>query len=428
RSIPNLFGATIPYYPFFVVFCKKTRKNVEALIRVKFNHCFPNLSIFILILLFSYLQTGCSSKSEIAEYKSPVSIYLLSAGKQKIPMVGIAAEEVWFTRVKNFSAVAAQDREFVPWPQAVRVSDIAETENGTIVILINKKGVAVVNEAAVTNNSLLFSSKITHESLSSYTSGKIITDLGAGSNSILCHIFVDSFFVDNPVPPFSPFIKIDFDYMRNGAVLTGNAVYSQHNYPAAVNNFSLIDLKKVNNEWYSAWKKSDATRTMFKYFTHSSAVGENASEITETRFRFANRSLSESNFSDKLKEFISNVIKNEANTNSVIELKLRSKNNPVVMTYLLRAAGDDSRYYKKICVAAAQGRYFISYNGKIYLIENDNLYLLSGVEKLPHGFRYTALYASGNKLYAAWEQQNFFLTGASGLTLIDIKRVDKIPQ
>ncbi|MCL2294689.1 MAG: hypothetical protein FWC36_07485 [Spirochaetes bacterium] len=31
RSIPNLFGATTPYYPFFAVFCKKTRKNMEAL-------------------------------------------------------------------------------------------------------------------------------------------------------------------------------------------------------------------------------------------------------------------------------------------------------------------------------------------------------------------------------------------------------------
>ena len=367
-------------------------------------------------LLFSliFLQTGCSNKSEIQEYKKHVSIYLLSA----------ASGQEWFNSVKDFSAITAQEKALVPWPKAVRITDIAETENGTIVILVNKKGVAVIGgiDTNIDNDKSVFSSKITDESLSNFSSGKIIT----GINSVLCHIYIDSFFDNNLPFPLSPFAEIDFDNKKTTPA--GGAVYKAHNYPAIIDNLSLINIKNIGDKWFSAWKKSDTNETILKYFVHNSAMGENASEISESEFMRTNLLLNDSNLPDNIKEFISNIIEVEKSNNSVIELELRSKDNPVVITYLAGAVGSNSSYYEKMCVSAEQDIYFISYKGEIYLIENNNIYMFSELEKLPNNYNYTVLYVSEGTLYAAWEYQSFFLTGASGLTLIDIKKVDKILQ
>ena len=365
------------------------------------------------LLFFFILQTGCSNKSDITSndkpgYQNPVSIFLLSDTSDQIK----GNQEEWFYSIKDFSLITAQTRSLTPWPQAVRISDIAETENGAIVILINKKGVITVAGSASINDT----AKITHESLANYTSEEIITN----SNLVLCHVYNDTFFDNNFSVPLSPFVEIDIDNKKS--------IYRQNDYPAITNNFSLINLKKIDDKWFSAWKKSNDNGTIFKYFMHNSPLGENASEITESRFMLANQVLNNSNLPNNLKDFISNITKVEINNNFIIEVELRSKDNPVVTKYLLGTAGSDSSHYEKMCVSSEQGKYFISYKGEIYLIENGNLYCFSGVEKLPHNYNYTVLYASGDTLYAAWEQQRFFLTGACGLTLIDKKRVDKITQ
>ncbi|MCL2792910.1 MAG: hypothetical protein FWD87_07445 [Spirochaetaceae bacterium] len=365
-------------------------------------------------MLFSFLQTGCSKRPEILSHGEEVYIYPVS-----IFLLPPAHGEEWFYNVKDFSIITMQARPLIPWPQAIRITDIAETENGTIVILINRKGVVSVcsnNEGAPFCGSEFFSTKITNESLAKFTSGKIITD----NNFILCHIYADTFFNDNFYVPLSPFIKIDIDNKKS--------IHSQHNYPAIINDFSLINLKKRDGNWFSAWKKVDAHATVFKYFMHNSSLGENAIEIAESRFKQANWFLNNSSLSDSIKKFISNIAKAEIDNNYIIEVELRSKDNPVVTTYLLGTAGSNSNHFEKMCIAIEEEKHFISYKGKIYFIENDSLYLLSGVEKLPPNFRYTVLYASGGILYAAWEEQSFFLTGASGLTIIDKKRVDKILQ
>ena len=401
------------------------------------------------ILFFLFLQTGCSNKSEIPQnakqgYKKPVSIYLLSAASDPSFYRDLQAadKEEWFYSVKDFSIITAREKPLVPWPRAVRISDIVETENGTIVILINKKGVAAfqeigafqgagafqgtaaVQKAADFQGDGFLSAKITDESFSNYTSGKIITN----NNSILCHVYADTFFDENFSAPLSPFVEIDIDKKKS--------TYTKHNYPVSTNDYSLINLKKINDKWFSAWKKSNAKETLFKYFVHSSHLGENAGEIAESKFMLADQFLNNSNLPDTLKKFISNITKPEISNNSIIEVEIRSKDNQVVTTYLMGTAGSDSSHYEKMCVsperaealAGSAGRYFISYKGGIYFIENNNVYLLSGVEKLPNNYRYTVLYASEEMLYAAWEQQRFFLTGACGFTLIEKKRVDKIQQ
>ena len=419
---------------------------------MRYIFCSINICGALLYLLFfSFLFTGCSNSSEITEYKNPVSIYLLSdtsgvessasarIGGAKTSASGESssgvktsakvepsvkvepslanagftenAREEWFIQVKDFSKNSIKERSFIPWPQAVRISDIAETENGTIVFLINKKGIIAGNGAG----GLLSSSKISHENLDKYTSGKIITN----RNSILCHVYIDTFFDKTLSCPISPFIEIDIDNKKS--------INSQHKYPAVIKNFSLINLKKIEDKWFSAWKKSDTKGTKFKYFVHNTPLGENAKEISESGFMLADQFLNKSNLPDQVKKFIFNITKKEIN-NCVIELELRNKDNPAVITYLLKAAGSESSHYEKMCVSLDQGSYFLSYKGEIFLIEKDNLYLLTGVEKLPQNISYTVLYVSGNTLYAAWEEQNFFFTGASGLTLIDKKRVDKIQQ
>ncbi len=409
-----------------------SHKNIQVLSVVR-------LMAIIWIIFFSLFQTGCSNKKdnkkESVEFKNPVSIYLLSP----------PAREEWFTGIKDFSAATGAS-EMVPWPQAVRITDIAETENGAIVILVNKRGVIAGKVSAAdsgislqnskassinkdqpanakkksnnndNNPSYSLISQITHESLDACTSGKIVK----GGGSILCHVYIDSFFDNSLSLPSSPFVEIDIDNSKS--------IYSRHSYPDALSKLSLINLKKIDDKWFSAWKKSDNNGTFFKYFIHNSAIGENASEIAESRFMLANQFLNKSNLPDNIKEFIFNITKTEQDNNSVIELELRSKNISAVSTYLLGAAESNSSKYEKICAASEQGKYFISYKGEIYLIENSGIFKLSGAGKLPDNYNYTVLYAAEDTLYAAWEQQNFFLTGASGFSLIDIKRVDKIPQ
>ena len=359
------------------------------------------------------MQTGCSNKRESAENKNPVLIYLLSA----------ASGEEWLKNVKDFSAIIAQERAAVPWPQAVRITDIAETENGKIAVLINKKGVITANPADSSINfadnaenidaGLFFSSKITHEGLNNFTSNEIIKD----SDTLLCHVYIDTFFDNSFSSPPSPFIQIDIDNKKSA--------YSQHNFPAVTDKFSLINLKKIDEKWFSAWKKSNSKETVFKYFIHTSPTGENCVEITESMFMIPNQFVNKSNLPDTVKQTILNIAKSEIKNNTVIEFEIRSKDNPVVMKYLLGASGKN---YEKICISLAKEKYFISYKGEIYIIENDKLYLFPGAAKLPRNYNYTVLYAFEDMLYAAWEEQNFFLTGAAGLTMIDEKRVDKIPQ
>jgi len=370
------------------------------------------LQIIVLpVLFFSLLQTGCSKKTEIQPYdkqgyKNPAIIYLLS----DTPDQGKDDRGNLLHSIKDFSSIASQEIPFTPWPQALRISDIAETEDGTIVISINKRGVITFREPGV------FLSEIAHESFTDYTSGKIITD----HNFVLCQVYTDSFFNNNLSVPKSPLVEINID--------TKKSINSRHNYPAATNNLSLINLKKIDDKWFSAWKKSDTTGTSFKYFIHNNPLGENAAEITESKFMFANKFLNKSNLPDNLKDFISKITKVEINNNSIIEVEVRSRDSEVLTIYLLGVAGSTSSHYEKMCISAEPGKYFISYRGEIYILEDGNSYLFSGVEKLPNNYNYTVLYASNDILYAAWEQQRFFLSGACGLSLIDKKRVDKIPQ
>jgi len=368
-------------------------------------------SIYLILLLL----TCCTKNpSDSAQYGIKTDTEAAS------PIVHLLLEREggykgWFREISSPGNNLQLEEALYPWPLAVRISDIAGTDEGTAVC-VNGKGAALFGMSGGGDDIFYFTAEI----FAYKTTGNIIKK----ENSILCHIYKNTFFTgDYLSDDYGPFVEID---------LKGNTVkkYAPGNltvHSSFPSGYSLTELNLKGKEWYSAWKQSSKTKTMFRYFTHTTPEGENIREINEQIFKSSIMELNESTAPDLLKNSIVQLLEKMGGTNKIIDLTLRGPDMPAPLEYSAGNLNGNREKYEKINAAAGEGQYFFTYGKRIYTVENNKIFMLE-VDKLPQDYYYTALYWQNGKLYAAWEQQQFYLTGKAGLSIINEKKVDKITQ
>lgn len=367
------------------------------------------MAVHACILLF---LSGCaknSSDSGQAERKTETDAAL--------PVIHLLLETEpsdntqWFREISFLGNSQKAEAELYPWPLSVRISDIAGTDEGAAVC-VNGKGIAFFSPAGGKSRI----SYIAVEDFAKKTTGNIIKK----ENSILCHIYKNTFFTDDLISDDSaPFVEID---------LKDNSVKKfVPESPVFPSGYSLTELNLKEEIWYSAWKQSDKSKTVFRYFTHTTPGGENLKEITEAVFKSSVRELDKSNAPVLLKKSLDHLLETKGGTKKIIDLTLRSPYLPAPVSYSVNSQNGNREKYEKINAAAGDEKYYFAYGKGIFTAENNKISMLE-IDKLPEDYYYTALYYQDGKLYAAWEQQQFYLTGEAGLSIIDEKKVDKITQ
>ncbi len=368
-------------------------------------------NIFLVLLLL----TGCvknssdSAQSEIkadAEAVSPIVHLLLERE---------GGSKGWFREISLPGNKFRNKEALYPWPLSVRISDIAGTDYGTAVC-VNRKGIALFGLSGGEGDISYFAD----ENFAKKTTGNIIKK----ENSILCHIYKNTFFTDDYLSDDSdPFVEIDL----KGNTVKKYAPDKPTAYPSFLAGYSLTELNLKEKIWYSAWKQSSKTKTLFRYFTHTTPEGENIREVTEQIFKSSIMELKESTAPVLLKENIVQLLEIMDGTNKIIDLTLRGPDMPAPLEYSAGSLNGNREKYEKINAAEGDGKYFFTYNKRIYTTENNKILMLE-IDKLPEDYFYTALSYQNGKLYAAWEQQQFYLTGEAGLSIINEKKVEKITQ
>ncbi|MDX9800358.1 MAG: hypothetical protein RBT69_03365 [Spirochaetia bacterium] len=345
-------------------------------------------------------DSAVSGSADKAETGSAIVHLLLESDEGK-----------WFREISSPGNRAGNEVLLYPWPLSVRISDIAGAAEGAAVY-VNRKGIALFDSNSNFNNVSYFAD----EDFTKNTAGNIVKK----ENTILCHIYKNTFFTSSShSDPSYPFIEIDLK----------NNVIKKHvsEYPGYLSEYSLTELNLSDTNWYSAWKKSNSDKTIFRYFIHSTPEGKDIKEITENSFKSSVQELDKGNASPVLKNQIDHLLKIKNGTQKIIDLTLRDPDYPAPINYSVNSQLGNREKYEKISAAEWNGRYFFAYGKNIYTAENDKISMLK-IESLPENYYYTSIYYLGGKLYAAWEQQQFYLTGEAGLSIIDEKKVDKITQ
>ena len=363
------------------------------------------VSLLICAVISIFITSGCRNR-EIPDVISPPAAiinYIIKADESNTGRQG-----QWFyeSSIENYQYTES----LKPWPLAVRITDIIE-KSGYVTASVNRKGIALLN-------TLPDISCLENEMFSDATSGI----MAEGKNTLLIHLYSNTFFPAGSVTAFySPFAEFD--------TIEKKIKKADHYFPENTALFSPAELYFRDEKWYSVWKSEVRERTFFKYFIHSSPDGIDAEEITENTFLASRQILSASNISSSLKEIVNYIISKNNSDKYLIELTVRENDAQAFKSYLTGRVDGNAENYEIMCAAEVnEGKYFVSYRGNIYQSDGERFYTIGGEAALPEGLVYTALLYFEGKLYAAWEYQQFYLTGKAGILIIDEKSIDKTSQ
>lgn len=374
--------------------------------------------IFVLTFLFlavSGLQS-CKEKKEGAPQPETVWHYIIESDNENI--VFSALGSLQDNEIPHGTEPAGK---MVPWPHAPRITDINQSEK-KVYCLVNRAGITQSPDFSLKGRDLkgaLFNS---------YTAGYMVKNRG----ELFAHLYLNAFFDDTlsgkRITLESPFIRI----LPDGAGVA-NSVFEYPETNLSAEGYYLVDLKRNSFNvgavvWVSAWKRSSAEAAEFRYYSHENFLGRNSRQITEALYRQSASLLSQTSLPTAIKNLAAFLIEKNSRENTVVDMVYRDKKIDYPFSCLVAMPDAENGDYSRICATAEGEKYFASYDRNIYSHEEGDIFCFSGVEELPEKYSYTALFACNGLLYAAWEEQSFFLTGRAGLSIIDIERVDKIRQ
>ena len=374
--------------------------------------------IFVLTLFFLAVSgfLSCKGKKEGAPQPEPVWHYIIESDNENIAFSTL--DSLRDNEIPHGTAPAGK---MVPWPHAPRITDITHSEK-KVYCLVNRAGMVQSPDFSVKSREL-------KETLfNNYTAGYMVKSRG----ELFAHLYLNTFFDDTPsgkrIPLESPFIRI----LPDGAEVA-NSVFEDPEINLSAEGYYLVDLKRnsFNGDdsiWISAWKRSSADVVEFRYYSHENFLGRSSRQITETQYKQSTPLLSQTSLPVAVKNLALFVLEKNGRGNTVVDMVYRGENMDYPFSCLVFMRDAENGDYEKICATSEGEKYFASYGRNIYSHVDGDFFYLSGVEELPGKYSYTALFACNGLLYAAWEEQSFFLTGRAGLSIIDIERVDKIRQ
>ncbi|MCQ2982138.1 MAG: hypothetical protein MJ178_05240 [Treponemataceae bacterium] len=346
-----------------------------------------------------------------------------------IPMQEVEPEtHRWFYFTKSGfeeTTIPARSPDYPlrPWTQAPRISGTLSGSD-TAYLLVNRRGLVQLSAAAeprLVPDSRLFSGT---------TADTLLT---AEGNPVF-KLYINTLFEE----------KVDQSAAFNGKV----PVMVQYN-PATNLYYPLIskaDLKlpeetqitamaSVNDTWYFSAKQTDDRQTSFTYLSVPSGAFFDTRNVTPVSDEFFRSLWDQKPFReapDRYKQLLSVIPDTISFTLSASDYSQSSRVNTPTLYFqgqdmaeddveVLQATGQTGSSWTMVLFSDGTC-YFTGSLPKLHILNNGKPVYFR-LPALPEGMEYTDFALCGSKLYAAWEELDFYNTGKAGFLEVDLAKV-----
>lgn len=305
------------------------------------------------------------------------------------------------------SASAIPQKDFLPWTESVRVSDIGFI-NGSPAFLINKLGLMIQengSDAYVLKTDSLFKD--------STAGGLYKTEFGSS-----IRFYIDTNFNEQGYANRTPFL-VTYNEARQNFMISVRA--SDFGLPETA---QCISLDRVDLQWLAAFKNLSNSKVVFSYFQFDSfpqPLDPNTSNSKNTIQSISNdtyqRKLSPLPW-NKAPEQLQDLLAHIPATTG-LHIKISS-----------RALKSNQIYSRASDLETIEGFAFVSDDKTAVLFTDGTFYMSTDNSssqhksiKLPalsNGYAYSGFVLKNKTLLAAWEEKRFYEIGRSGLLEINL--------
>lgn len=291
-------------------------------------------------------------------------------------------------------------RSFVPWTEAVRVSDVAVLPDGPV-FLINRLGVMAPGSQYIPP--VLAEDR-------NFFPGQTAAGFVLTGDYVAIHLYRNSFFSQTAGTSGDDYL---IRYSPVTATFSPLARTSNLGLPP---ESQCSGLEYAEDRWYAAFKVQRDNRTEFVYRSFSTlppeqAIDPSGSETLEAAvYQEAVMPRSWGALPEQLRTLLTAIPES-----TPLSIRLYPAGRGTTRTYIRDGEGNYREGYAYIhgseaAVLFSDGTLFLDRNGmKAYKLPP-----LSG------GYRYTGFLVSGTVLLAAWEEQRFYETGRAGILEIPL--------
>lgn len=381
---------------------------------------YSKLFLFLSIITLSTFS-ACSKKSVVTEIKEP------------LPLENKDSHKWYYFSLDNINPIDkpknAAERPFLPWTEARRVSSAstALNQNGENLsyAVVNRLGLITFNNSGfkLSKDNNLFNDR---------TSGNLIF-----LNDVpIFSVYKSAFFNDTITDPFyksdsqNHLFLIQFD-SSSGIFYP---IINCNNLTKLINT-EITDFYWDGLDWACSLKTITDTKNIFSYinFRPSTSLLNLSPGNADSCLEISESSLEEFKEKKTLKEIskapqrIQKLLKGFSDKkNFYLELKkaggvspVKYQNSPSQKEDFLNAKGIIADSWSAILFE--DGTLFLegAIPGKHILREGKTIALR--LPKLPAGFIYSDFVISGSRLYAFWEEADFFNTGRAGMLEVNLE-------
>ena len=300
--------------------------------------------------------------------------------------------------------------KLLPWTEQVRIADYTVADN-FLFLAVNNTGILKIPLDNPSEKNI----ELIENDL--YIPGNTMKSLFFYNDSLLCHLYKDTFFSDEfSGYSESPLIRLD---SRN------NIFLPEFVRNEKMENMEAVDFIYTGEKWVSSWKYSDKDTSSFSYYMHD-IKGGGISEISEAEYRGKLAVYDDAENTDSSLARILEFAHEISGPGYMTDLSLKYRDCTAAENHRFITASEDPGTYMNIPVYRSGSVYWFSAGSNIYSYSDNSGIKQLDLDPLPEGYRYTGICSEMGKVYLFWEYQSFYYTGNSGFSVIDEKRVDKI--
>lgn len=326
--------------------------------------------------------------------------------------------------------------DLLPWVDSIRVSGMGFLDD-QIFFVINKIGFMCFDDSNLDNFSLSVEPMLNTFSAKGFYN----TDIGFLLHSYKTRMF--EYIGNSSDDAESTTEELPILSRYNPISRKIEAILFPHHFNLP--SYTSLNSLYYNNKYYASFKLDDAKNYVdFKYFSFNNAsdiLNKTYKEISQDAFiqKVAPYKKNEEHFST-LPKALTNLIDNVKEQNLLIEYFDKNIPTPIKISLPSKKAGEEDVESQAIAFSHRIGEHFfcgiLLNNGKLYTYDvlsdsskvgegsdKDSIVKTYSLPKLPKNFVYTYFAMNKNFLFVAWEEEEFFECGRSGIITIPLSKL-----
>ncbi|QKS92651.1 hypothetical protein [Treponema phagedenis] len=375
--------------------------------------------IYVFISLFFPAIISCKKKADEIPAQIPepppqiVEIpmdfwYAFSFNKEGVPCVKIIN-----------TVYSLEDQPFFPWTESLRVSGIG---------LMYPSAKILINHAGIIDSRELLAGESFQMPIQNYFLHHTVSGFYTSEQDAFIRIYKNTV--------FSPLLQNDVGESPFLCKVSESAELTPAFFPSSIGlskNAQCVSLQKRKDSWYASFKTETKTQVQFTYLVFKSfndLANGKFSTVSAEAFRSALMPIRHSAIAaDEEESRILHLINKASEQN--LRVMAFTPSWPSERVYEKKERGNDTEdFSEREAVASVFAQPFHGITAGL-LVNNGSFYFLSeGTEEvkkiellpLPENFVYTYFTCCNDKIIAAWEEQNFYAVGRSGIAVLDIQK------